>query len=50
MGPTEIYLHGSCAGSFVLRIARDAWEVERAAGDGEFELPVRQHGWKAGGT
>lgn len=34
----SLYLHGGCAGSFVLRLARDAWDVERRADDGEFTL------------
>lgn len=30
----RIYLHGEyCAGSFVLRVARDAWQVEHDRGD-----------------
>ena len=34
----DLYLHGGCAGSFVLRLARDAWQVERDADDGAFTL------------
>lgn len=37
-----LYLHGGCAGSFVLRIARDAWQVERDADDGKFTLTDRR--------
>lgn len=30
----SIYLHGRyCAGSFVLRLARDAWQVEHERGE-----------------
>lgn len=36
-----IFFHGDCAGSFVLRLARDAWEVQRDAGDGKFPLTAR---------
>lgn len=38
----ELHLHGGCAGSFVLRLARDAWQVERDAQDGKFELTSRR--------
>jgi hypothetical protein len=41
-GPYRVWLHGGCAGSFVLRIARDAWEVESKAEDGEFTLTFRR--------
>lgn len=37
-GPQRLYLHGGCAGSFVLRLARDAWEVERDADDRKFTI------------
>lgn len=40
----DLWLHGGCAGSFVLRLARDAWEIERDAGDGKFALTLRQPG------
>jgi hypothetical protein len=40
-GPTKLNLHGGCAGTFVLRLARDAWEVERDANDGKHELRRR---------
>ena len=36
-----IFFHGDCAGSFVLRLARDAWEVQRDANDGKFALKRR---------
>lgn len=42
----DLFLHGGCAGSFVLRLARDAWEVERDAGDRQFTLMLRQVGWE----
>jgi hypothetical protein len=32
----EIFLHGECAGSFVLRLARDAWEIDRYLGHARF--------------
>ena len=37
-GPEDFYLHGGCSGSFVLRLARDAWQVEHDANDGQFTL------------
>jgi hypothetical protein len=40
-GGTNIHFHGGCAGSFALRFARDAWEVERDADDGKFPLTRR---------
>lgn len=40
-GPTNLTLHGGCAGTFVLRLARDAWEVERDANDGKHKLNRR---------
>jgi hypothetical protein len=42
-GPVKMWLHGGCAGSFVLRLARDAWQVERDADDGVHPLS-RQRG------
>lgn len=45
-GPTDLYLHGGCAGTFVLRLARDAWEVERDANDGKHKLTLREPGWQ----
>ena len=42
----NLYLHGGCAGSFVLRIARDAWEIERDAADGRFAIVSRNGGWR----
>jgi hypothetical protein len=45
-GITNIYLHGGCAGTFVLRLARDAWQVENEANDGKFALTVREPGWR----
>lgn len=30
---TAIYLHGRCTASFVLRLARDAWALERTIYD-----------------
>jgi hypothetical protein len=47
-GPPDLCLHGGCAGTFALRIARDAWEVERDANDGKFTLTVRGSGWQMG--
>jgi len=35
-GGTYIAFHGDCAGSFVLRFARDAWEIQRDTDDGKF--------------
>jgi hypothetical protein len=46
-GVSNLYLHGSCAGTFVLRLARDAWEVERDANDGKHSLTVHGPGRKA---
>ncbi len=40
-GPDDLCLHGGCAGTFVLRLARDAWEVERDANDGKYTLKQR---------
>jgi hypothetical protein len=40
-GPTDLNLHGGCAGTFVLRLARDAWQVENEANDGKCELKRR---------
>jgi hypothetical protein len=40
-GITNIFLHGGCATSFVLRLARDAWEVERDANGGKYTLTRR---------
>ena len=37
-GSKDIYVHGGCAGTLVLRLARDAWQVERDADDGAFSL------------
>lgn len=37
-GSGRLALHGGCAGSFVLRLARDAWELERDAADGKYPL------------
>jgi hypothetical protein len=37
-GPTQLNLHGGCAGTFVLRLARDAWQVEHEASDGKYKL------------
>jgi hypothetical protein len=45
-GPADLCLHGSCAGTFVLRLARDAWEVERDANDGKYTLTVHGSGWR----
>lgn len=45
-GVAHLWLHGGCAGSFVLRLARDAWEIERDAGDGRFTVTLRQPGVK----
>jgi hypothetical protein len=45
-GPTDLCLHGGCAGTFVLRLARDAWEVEREANDGKYKLTLRGPGWQ----
>jgi hypothetical protein len=42
----NLYLHGGCAGSFVLRLARDAWEIERDAADGKFAIVLREEGWR----
>ena len=36
-----IYRHGGCAGSFVLRLARDAWQIEHDADDGAFTVTPR---------
>ena len=43
---SSLYLHGGCAGTFVLRLARDAWQIERDAADGEFTLTLRARGWQ----
>ena len=43
----HLWLHGGCAGSFVLRLARDAWEIERDASDGRFTVTLRQRGLRA---
>lgn len=45
-GPVDLCLHGGCAGTFVLRLARDAWEVERNANDGKYTLTLRELGWR----
>ena len=45
-GGGQLWLHGGCVGSFVLRLARDAWEIERDAGDGRFTITLRQEGVK----
>lgn len=37
-GGQDLFLHGGCAGTFVLRLARDAWQLERDADDDKFEL------------
>jgi hypothetical protein len=47
-GNGDLWLHGRCAGSFVLRLARDAWEIERDTGNRfhhksrELHLPDRR--------
>jgi len=46
----DLWLHGGCAGSFVLRLGRDAWEVERDAGDGRWTLAMRNRGWDLGSS
>lgn len=33
-----LLLHGGCAGTFTLRLARDAWEVEHRAGPDTYTL------------
>jgi hypothetical protein len=43
-GATDLYLHGGCAGTFVLRLARDAWEVERDANDGKHKTDAKGAG------
>jgi hypothetical protein len=43
---TNIYLHGGCSGTFALRLARDAWQVERDANDGKYTLTARGSGWR----
>lgn len=35
-GNNEIFLHGDCAGSFVFRLARDAWEIDGYLGHAQF--------------
>ena len=37
-----LVLHAGCAGSFVLRLARDAWEAENKKGDGKLEFKERR--------
>jgi hypothetical protein len=34
-GGQRVYWHGDCSASFVLRFARDAWEIQRDADDGK---------------
>ena len=35
---SQLYWHGGCAGSFALRFARDAWQVEHDAADRKYQL------------
>ena len=46
----DLWLHGGCVGSFVLRLARDAWQIENDAGDGKFAITLRQPGMRVNQT